>query len=137
MAIREPILHDRQRSFSTGSQAISSASGFVDVTGAMLVAKDLGSPGCYDVDFFPIISVSSSNTTVTFRSLVNNVASGDDVSVLVKTSGIDASYPIVGIVDNVVLGDEVQVQLACDKGTTTISNFIFRIDGIPEIRVVT
>lgn len=133
---REPIYHDRQVMDSIVSQDTTLINTFEDITDATLTTKDLGQTGNYDIQFFPLISASSSNTTVTFRSLVNGIQNGDDRVVFVKTSGLDLSFPIVGFLTGVDVGDVIQIQISTDKGVVTISEFELKIDGIPEIRVI-
>lgn len=132
---REPIFHDRQDATSIVPQSFSTA-GFNDIVGATLTAKDLGSSSNYDIDFFPFVNVSSANTTIILRSLVNGQVSGDDREFLVKTSGFDISLPTVGFLPNVNAGDIIQIQISRDKGTAIVTQFTLQVDGIPEIRVI-
>ena len=132
---REPIFHDRQEATSVVPQFFT-LTAFTNIAGATLTAGDLGQLSNYDIDFFPVISASSALTTVIFRSLVNGLQSGADRSVLVKTSNLDLSVPIVGFLPAVEVGDTIQIQISTDKGTVTVSQFTLQVDGIPETRLI-
>lgn len=134
---REPIFHDRQDTASVVPQNTTLINTFEDIVGATLTTKDLNQLSNYDIEFFPEVAASVANTLVTFRSLVNGVAAGDDRTTVVKTSNFDISKPVVGHIDDVEEGDVIQIQIKTDKGVVTIEQYTLKIDGIPESRIVT
>lgn len=134
---QEPILHDRQSVVDTENQLTSSQQ-FVDINGAQLTAKDLGSPGNYDIDFYPIVAATVSNTIAVFRLLINGIPSFTygERTLLLKINNTDKAFPVGGFAINVKEGDVFQFQWKTDKGSLNLSQFTMQIDGIPEIRVV-
>lgn len=129
--------HDRQFVVDQVSQNTSSLV-FVDITNAILTAKDLEDEGNYDVIFSFMISPSVANTLASFEILVN----GAPITImprtlLLKTNGAQVTPTFLGFSEDIVAGDVVTVQWKTDKGTLTMDEFNFKIDGMVEDRVIT
>lgn len=136
MSNREPIFHDRQFVIDQVSQNTSSLI-FVDITNAEITTKDLAVESNYSVFFTLIISGSVANTIASFQILAN----GGPISMMprtvnLKTNNADLGATFMGAVEDINGDDVLQVQWKTDKGTLTLSEFNFFIDGIPEHRVI-
>ena len=128
--------HDRQFVTSSNSQSTSSLT-LVDIVGATLTLKNLEEEGNYTIFFSLIVSATIANTIVSFQLLVNGIPfSIMTRDLTIKTNNNDVSDTFIGIGLNLIEGDIMQLQWKTDKGTVTLSEFNFLIDGIREERVV-
>lgn len=133
---REPIFHDRDCVGSQVGGSTSSAS-FVDLAGAEITTVDLGSPGRYLISFNIQLSVSSSNTTLNFRAVIDGVpVVGMDRIILVKTNGLEQSH-IINSCPTIEGVKNIKLQWLTDKGTVTWQEFSIPYDGVPDIRILT
>lgn len=134
MLYQEATFHDRQCSLNENSQNTSSTS-FVNITGATLTTKDLGSTGSYVIWFTVLISASLNNTTASFRLLEDGSPVGAELHITLRTKDLDIGYTLTEGIDseaNVVF----QLQWKTDIGTLTLQEHNLTIDGIPSYRVV-
>jgi len=136
-SMKKSISHDRQFIIDQTPQSTSSGT-FVDITNATLTTKDLGETGNYTVSFGFLVSPSVALTVASFRLLKNGSPLGiSSLMVSLKTLGQDIGVPFKADATGIVDGDVLQVQWFTDKGSITLAQFDFSMDGIPETRVLT
>ncbi len=131
---REPIFHDRDVVTDLTSKFTSSLT-FVNIDGASITTKDLGSESNYIIAFTFLISASTANTTVGFRVLDNGTPSPER-PMTIKTSNTDTGRTITANFVGVSVGHTYQFQWKTDKGTLEMSEFTISYDGVPDNRVV-
>lgn len=128
--------HDRQFVIDQVSQNTSSTS-FVDVNNATITTKDLEDIGNYTINISLVIQASQANTLASFTILINGTPTAAmDRIILIKTNNFDIGVTFFGISTGLVAGDVLQIQWKTDKGTITLSEFNFTIDGIQEVKVI-
>ena len=132
---QEATFHDRQSMESATPQSTTSLT-FVDVVGATITTKDLSQDGTYLV-LTPILVQSSLNNTIaTFRITLDGNQIGDVSMIELKIKEQDVGTTFTGTLGGVSTGQVLQLQYATDKGTLTLEEFSFAIDGVPTSRVV-
>ena len=134
---QEATFHDRQGVDSTVRQDTTSTS-FVDVTGATITAKDLGSIGAYLGWVSVLMSASLNNTIAFFRITLNSIPLGTSTQVSLRNKDLDVGYTIMGDLNglDIVVGDVIQLQMATSSGTLSLIEYSLLIDGVPASRVV-
>ncbi len=133
-----PATATTDRQFVSNQIPQNTSSGtFVDVTGATLTTKNLRQDGNYLILLPVSVSASVANTTAQFRILVNgSPISGMPRNLVLKTSNTDVGFTFAVFTDGITDGDVFQVQWLTDKGTLTLNEFDFLMDGIAEELVV-
>ena len=131
----EATYHDRQRSQTLVPQNTSSNT-FVPIVGISLTTNDLNQPADYNIMTCLIFSVSSANTIITLRLLVNGTPEGVERAISVKTSNQDYPITLPSEVNGLVAGDVITGEYKTDKGTVTIQEATTSIHGIPLSRLV-
>ena len=136
MFIREPIFHDRQAVNISGPITTTSAT-FVDISGAVLTTKDLGSLG----DYVAWISIeaqhTNNNSSISFRLCVDGTPSmTQTVSFGPSSSGNPQNVSFIGDAKGIDADSVLQIQWSTSVGTAQINTLSFVIDGIPEVRVI-
>lgn len=129
---RDLIPHDRQAVIDQTAHTTSSLV-FVDLPNATLTTKDLGEKGNYLLLFAIIISASVANTTASFRITVDgNPLTPMGRTLVIKTNNADIGVTFTGFGDDVPAGSVLQVEWKTDKGTLTLAEFNFVVDGVEE-----
>ena len=134
---QEATFHDRQTANSNVLQQTSLTT-FVDVTGAAITAKDLGSSGDYLGWLSVLISSSLNNTTASFRVTLNGSPIGSVADISLRVKDLDIGYVLMSDLGGmgIVGGDVLQLQFATNIGTISLVEFSVLVDGVPESRVV-
>ncbi len=132
---QEATFHDRQSEESESPQSTTSIT-FVDVVGASITAKDLSQDGCYQVVVPILVSSSLNNTTGSFRVTIDGNQIGNVSNIIIKIKELDVGFTFTGTLSGVAAGQVFILQYKTDKGTLTLSEFSFALDGIPSSRVV-
>lgn len=134
---QEATFHDRQAVSSTVLQDTSNTD-FVDINGATITAKQLGSVGAYLGWASLLMSNTNNNTTAFFRITLNGTPLGDITSVILRAKDFDIGYTITGDLNglDIVGGDVIQLQYATSSGTLSLVEYSLLIDGVPSSRVV-
>jgi len=131
---QETTFHDRQCVVEESSHNTSSTI-FVDLTGATLTTKDLGSTGTYVLFFSVLLSSSLNNTTATFQLLSGGSPIGGERAIFLRVKDLDIGYTLMSCID-LEKDSVLQVQWKTDLGTITLPEYNIVLDGIPKYRVV-
>lgn len=134
---QEATFHDRQTVSSNILQQTSLIT-FVDVSGAIITAKNLGSSGDYLGWLSVLMSSSLNNTTASFRLTLNGTPVGSIATVALKVKELDVGFTLMSDLGGmgIVGGDELQLQFATDIGTLSLSAFSILVDGVPTSRII-
>tara|TARA_R110002096_G_scaffold59003_3_gene148256 strand:- start:122 stop:535 length:414 start_codon:yes stop_codon:yes gene_type:complete len=132
---QEATFHDRQSMESAIPQSTVSLT-FVDVVGATITTKDLSQDGTYLVLTPILVQSSLNNTLASFRITLDGNQIGDISTIELKIKEQDVGTTFTGTLTGVSTGQILQLQYATDKGTLTLEEFSFAVDGIPTSRVV-
>lgn len=121
--------HDLQN-VSTDVLTQSTGTNYVDLDSMILTAKDLGGPGTYQISFSAIGFIVSSNQTLSFRLLRNNVPIPNQENDLFQFTLERSTANIICVVDNVVAGDVFKVQWRISSGAPNCLYRSLMINGI-------
>lgn len=135
--LEPPTMHDRQDIILNGPITTTSTT-FVDIPGAQLTTKDLGSEGNYQVWVNVSVQQNTNNSSVTFRALLDGVA-GEVLTISFGPAA--ANNPtiatIIGQNSSISSGSLVEFQWLVSGGEGQINNLTSLIDGIRTDRIIT
>lgn len=134
-SIKAYTSRDRQIAVDQSAQMTSSST-FADIPNATITTKDLGQAGNYTVEFATGVSPSVANTDATFRFLVNGSPVDVERHITLRVNGAEVAPSFLALLTGLVDGDVITVQWATDKGTVTMDEFNFLIDGMAETRII-
>jgi len=132
---QEATFHDRQATGSTTPQSTSSTT-FIDITGATITTKNLGEPGNYAASTSLLVSNTNNNSTISIRATLDGVPVGVPATIKIRTKDLDIGYTLLTTISGIESGKVIQLQMATDIGTLTLSEYAISVDGVPDSRVV-
>lgn len=133
----EPVLHDRQEVVVAGLPVTTTSTDFVDIDGAVITTKDLGSDGTYMIFLSMGLNSSNNNSEVIFRGLVDGVPTQErEVPFGPGAGGNPQAVELQAFGSGISVGTEIKLQWKVSSGTATLLATSVIIDGVPDIRVV-
>lgn len=136
MFTREPIFHDRQTIFIAGP-IVTTETEFVNIPGAKITTKDLGSPADYQGWMTVSVENTNNNSVVSFRVIIDEVATEDrEIRFGPNAANNPQTITLSAEGSDINLGADFQIQWKTSVGTATINDLRIMIDGIPDHRVV-
>ena len=134
---REPIFHDRQFVVTPNTPITTTSNVFVDVPGATITTKDLGSDGAYIAWISMEVDHSNNNSDIEFRGVLNGTPTdGRTIRFGAGAAGDPQSVEIQGFGFNIPPTSIIKLQWRTSNGTATILDQNMIIDGVPNNRVV-